>query len=206
MSGMWGRGFARRAHPSGFTVGCIESPCPESRLRSGCPTIYAAIEEWNEYVARRIVNCLMHDYAKWKPRDCDTCKHLGFHRLCTRPPRPLGDSCLTDEIFTQREPKPAPKPKLEPLPCPRCGSGAHRWTERHYGSPMIGGVTHTDRFAVSCNETTCPLSNINLFYYATLDEAVKKWNKYVMDEHLKREQEKIHKMLEYVHFVSRAVH
>ena len=74
--------------------------------------------------ASDLVNCLMHDYAKWKPRDCDTCKHLGFHRLCTRPPRPLGDSCLTDEIFTQWEPKPAPKPNLEPLPCPRCGSGA----------------------------------------------------------------------------------
>ena len=82
-------------------------------------------------------------------------------------------------VCESKEPKPAPKPKLEPLPCPRCGSGAHRWTERHYSSPMIGGVTHTDRFAVSCNETTCPLSNINLFYYATRDEAVKKWNKYV---------------------------
>ena len=79
--------------------------------------------------------------------------------------------------------KPEAKPKLEPLPCPRCGSRAHRWTDRHYIPPMIGGVTHIDRFAVSCNETTCPLSNINLFYYATLDEAVKKWNKYVMDEH-----------------------
>ena len=106
-------------------------------------------------------------------------------------------------VCESKEPKPAPKPKLEPLPCPRCGSETRKHTERHYTNYESGSFGFEDRFAISCREITCPLKNINLFYYATLDEAVKKWNKYVMDEHLKREQEKIHKMLEYVHVVSK---
>ena len=99
--------------------------------------------------------------------------------------------------------KPEAKPKLEPLPCPRCGSETRKHTERHYTNYESGSFGFEDRFAISCREITCPLKNINLFYYATLDEAVKKWNKYVMDEHLKREHKKIHKMLEYVHVVSK---